>query len=180
MSQRTCSVDGCDKASKARGWCGAHWLRWRKYGDPTELSIAKGPAGRRFWSRVSGDSHEECWEWRGTLRKDGYGQFSVDGRALMAHRFAYEFMVAPIPDGLQLDHLCRNRSCVNPWHLEPVTPQVNTLRNTGPSAINAVKAACPAGHPYDDANTRTKGNRRVCRECTRQAARDRRAKERVA
>ena len=99
---------------------------------------------------------------------EGYGQFWDGTRLVRAHRFAYEQIVGPIPDGLQLDHLCRVRSCVNPAHLEPVTCQVNLLRGTGASARNAIKTHCPQGHAYGDFNTyiRPEGWRR-CRECHR-------------
>lgn len=87
-------------------------------------------ASGRFWSKVEGSSFEDCWNWLGTMKGDtGYGHIGVTGRGLVrAHRFAYEDMVGPIPSGLVLDHLCCNKRCVNPWHLEPVTIAVNTRR----------------------------------------------------
>jgi hypothetical protein len=84
-----------------------------------------------------------------------------------AHRVAYELLVGPIPDGMHLDHLCRTPACVNPAHLEPVTPRVNSLRGVSFSAVNATKETCPAGHPYSADNTYlspTKRNR-LCRTC---------------
>ena len=127
---------------------------------------------RRFLRRV--DRSGECWEWLGTISTAGYGVFGMgstsDGRRrqIKAHRFAYELWVAPIPDGLQIDHLCRTRSCVNPSHLEAVTGKVNTLRSEGVAAVNARKTHCPQGHPYDDANTYVAPNgQRGCRVCHR-------------
>lgn len=81
----------------------------------------------RFWSRV--DKTEGCWNWKGRLGHDGYGLFSIGKRDnVIPHRFSYELEVGPIPEGLQLDHLCRNRACVRPDHLEPVTREENMRR----------------------------------------------------
>lgn len=127
----------------------------------------------RFWRRVSGDGGvETCWEWR-SPKRDGYGRFVVAGRYYLAHRWAYEAMVTEIPAGLELDHLCVNPRCVNPWHLEPVTPLVNTRRSRAGQATGArhrAKTHCPQGHPYDAVNTyhppRTP-TWRMCRTCLR-------------
>jgi hypothetical protein len=108
-----------------------------------------------------------CWEWEGSKWK-GYGRINVDGRPRGAHRVLYEAIVGPIPPGLTLDHLCRNRSCVNPDHLEPVSMRVNTLRGIGPAAIHAAQTECIHGHPFDEANTYRKRNgSRDCRTCNR-------------
>lgn len=112
-----------------------------------------------------------CLVWLAGDNGVGYGLF-YEGRAKRgyAHRWSYEYHVGPIPDGLHLDHLCRNRRCVNPKHLEPVTLRENLLRGVGPSAKNAQKTHCPEGHPYAGANLYvypTSGIRR-CRECGRQ------------
>lgn len=134
----------------------------------------------RFWPKVDGGDVSECWLWTAYIDPNGYGRFSVGGRAggmRGAHRVAYELMIAEIPAGLELDHLCRVRHCVNPWHLEPVTPLVNSQRSTA-GAVNAQRQLaithCPQGHTYDDANTRIKKNgTRACRACDRDAARRR-------
>jgi hypothetical protein len=106
-----------------------------------------------------------CWLWTGATTT-GYGVLKVDGKRWLAHRWSYEQLVGPVPVGLQLDHLCRVRRCVNPAHLEPVTLRENVLRGVGPSAVNAAKTECQNGHPFNDANTciTAVGNRR-CREC---------------
>lgn len=104
--------------------------------------------------------------------KDGhYGEVFVDGRRIGTHRLAYEHVRGPIPDGLSLDHLCRRPSCLNPYHLEPVTTRENTMRSPiAPASVNARKTECPYGHPYDETNTlpRREGGR-ICRTCHRAA-----------
>ena len=115
-------------------------------------------------------SSSGCWEWQGTLR-NGYGLISENGPAkskrkqLKAHRYAYEAFRMPIPEGLTIDHLCRNRCCVNPFHLEPVTRGENLRR--GPF-FGANKTHCPRGHEYNEHNTYIDSkNGRRCRECAR-------------
>lgn len=109
----------------------------------------------RFWGKVLiGDG---CWEWIGA-KSDGYGHFVADGRCtFQAHRFSYELFIGHVPEGLILDHLCRNRACVRPDHLEPVTQYTNKLRGYRPT-----KPTCDRGHLYSYRSSRGK---RVCREC---------------
>ena len=108
----------------------------------------------------------ECWYWCGKLRKNGYGFIYLDGRTLYAHRIAYEAFKEPLKPGLQIDHLCRIRSCVNPQHLEQVTRKENILRGVGATALNKRKTICKNGHPLNEKNTyiRPDGNRH-CRRC---------------
>lgn len=109
-----------------------------------------------------------CWEWQGAINvSGGYAMVHVGGRLLRAHRYSYERFVGPIPDGLTIDHLCRNPPCINPAHLEPVTQQVNNLRGETPSGLNARKTHCPQGHAYDAENTFRAYGRRYCRACRR-------------
>ncbi len=128
---------------------------------------------RRFWDKVR--KTESCWLWTATLDQ-GYGRFSVaPGRSARAPRVAYELFVGPIPADRQIDHLCRNRACVNPAHLELVTSRTNTLRGEGRTARNARKTHCPKGHAYAPENTLVSKNReRFCLECRRLACEKRR------
>ena len=114
----------------------------------------------RFFDKVQ-EVESGCWEWSAAVVNKGYGKFNErKGRAVYAHRWCYEFMVGPIPDGLQLDHLCRNTICVNPDHLDPVTNRVNTLRG------NKVQNTCLRGHTFTPENTYIRPNgRRTCRAC---------------
>lgn len=111
-----------------------------------------------------------CWVFANPAKStNGYQQISIgneNGRAVLryVHRVAYQHLVGPVPEGLQLDHLCRNRGCFNPEHLEPVTAQENILRSV------AHITHCPQGHEYTTENTGRTGNRRYCRECKRKKA----------
>lgn len=125
----------------------------------------------RFLAKVSlPDDLSECWLWTGASVR-GYGQYHVRRPGIYAHRYSWElFHGRPIPDGLQIDHLCRVIACVNPLHLEAVTQQVNVLRSTSFAADEARRTHCPRGHAYDWVNTyivRSPGRRpkRQCRPC---------------
>lgn len=106
-----------------------------------------------------------CWEWQAGKATAGYGTFWTGDRFMSAHRYAFELYVGPIPVDLQLDHLCRNRGCVNPNHLEPVTARENALRGEGPTAVNARRNECVNGHPFDEGNTYQRPASRPGREC---------------
>ena len=109
-----------------------------------------------------------CWVWQKSMNSQGYGHIGVGHRVLSAHRVSYEVFVGEIPEGLTIDHLCRNPSCINPAHLEPVTMRENILRGNGVSARNARKQFCKRGHPLVGANVHTMpcGGRR-CRVCAK-------------
>lgn len=109
----------------------------------------------------------ECWLWKGQKTQDGYGRFSARGESVRAHRYTYELFVGKIPNGLVIDHLCRNRSCVNPLHLEPVTNRENLLRGDTIPARHAKVTHCPKGHEYTQENTYLNGGSRICRQCMR-------------
>ena len=117
-------------------------------------------------------NEDGCWVWTGSVKKNGYGQFKYGGRQgkmMYPHRVMYELMVGIIPSGLELDHLCRNKLCINPQHLEPVTHRENVLRGISPPALCATKTHCPHGHEYNQKNTyvRPDGKGKFCIVCSR-------------
>lgn len=174
MTKDICSIDGCDRVAVARGWCHPHWKKWRRHGDPLRTPPT---AQERFFTKVnksgpvSGHAPHlgPCWLWTGGHGR--YGVFSVGRQSIGAHRWSYEHHVGAIPANRQLDHLCRVTLCVNPMHLEAVTPSVNKRRAPSPERA---KTHCPQGHAYDAENTAydERGWRR-CRACGRERARKR-------
>lgn len=169
-SSQPCIVEGCLALvgpKGARGLCSRHYQRLLSTGHPTGTNRVSDEI--RFFAKViqSGD----CWEWTGSKDSSGYGTFSNSAgigrkKTAKSHRWSYAFLRAEIPAGLDLDHLCRNRACVNPWHLEPVTPRVNYERGFSIQAINGAKTMCLNGHPFTPDNTyRNPKGSRICRTC---------------
>lgn len=182
-----CAVEECPGVPTARGWCDKHYRRWRKYGDVSVVQspleyVRRADLVEKFWSLVNTEGPPSprfpelgpCWIWTGTIAYNGYGQLSItydwERITWAAHRFAYELIVDVIPEGLELDHLCCVRNCVNPQHLEPVTHAENIARAHARGSYNRISngsiTECPQGHPYDEANTYTdKEGRSYCRQC---------------
>ncbi len=122
----------------------------------------------RFLSRLILSPETGCLIWPMKPNRQGYGQMSHSGKTIRSHRFAYESQVGPVPEGLVLDHLCRNRMCCNVAHLEAVTSKENVLRGIGPTAVNATKTHCDNGHVFSGTNVRIRPDgSRKCRECHR-------------
>lgn len=140
----------------------------------------ESPLVERFWAKVdkTGAPHPDlgspCWLWTAYIAPNGYGHFTIDGRKVLAHRVVYELEIGEIQPGLHIDHLCRVRHCVNPAHLEAVTPKENVNRGVMP-LINLSKTHCPQGHPYTSDNLVARRGSRDCKTCHRERARSRRA-----
>ncbi len=179
-----CLVPYCPNPIRARSLCSPHYQRVQNHGTTELIGHPRtwGTGSRagerlseseRFWSKVNADG--DCWLWLGSLNVAGYGRFDASGRRTGVHRYAYEALVGPIPPGLDIDHLCRVRNCVNPDHLEPVTPAENTRR-----ARRVLRSrSCPNQHPYTEATIKWYLGKRICRICLWARRRAIRAKRRA-
>lgn len=165
ITDTLCVVATCTSNAVAKGLCNRHWRRNHLYGDP--LASAPQPTvEERFWAKV--DKTDTCWLWTGAISDTGYGAFRAEVLT-SAHRYSYELNVGPIPDGLVLDHLCRNRACCNPEHLEAVTQRVNTYRGEAPTVKAFLAGVCLRGHDqgtYGRVSARKDGSRAAfCDAC---------------
>lgn len=140
---------------------------------------SKGNLPYRIYVKIT--FSDGCWEWKAAVEPTGgYGILNVNGRTRKAHKVVYEILVGSVPEGLELDHLCRNRRCVKPGHLEPVTRRENVARGVAPSAVNTAKTHCVHGHPFSGDNLilRSDGGRR-CRICRRDGNRRMKARRKA-
>ena len=169
-----CRVHGCETRVYAKQLCQMHYVRKSRHGDPLKKlrrDFRVLPQIDRFFKYVKFQD-DSCWEWLGAVQpKNGYGIFSVNGRSIYAHRYCFRRLRGKIGGGLTLDHLCRNRRCCNPDHLEPVTMAENIYRGESPWAKNKRKTHCKRGHRFGEDNILWVGangkRRRSCRECGR-------------
>jgi HNH endonuclease len=127
---------------------------------------------QKLWGRMDGKfvvRERGCWEWIGAKTEKGYGYMAKTGTTKYAHRISYWFHLGEIPDGLQPDHVCRNRACINPSHLEPVTSGENTRRGSSVAVKLSIRS-CAKGHPFDGRNTGIRGatGHRYCKQCHRE------------
>lgn len=120
----------------------------------------------RFWRKVIKGTNGDCWSWSGYVGKSGYVQFFFNGKLGLAHRFSYMLHYGPIPDGEDIDHICRNRSCTNPAHLRVLSHRENVLCGNTRPAKHAAQTHCLRGHPFTPENTylNPRGERQ-CRKC---------------
>lgn len=148
---KACSVQECYTKSHAKGYCLQHYMRFKRHGDPLGSAV-RSSFEARFLAKV--DKSGDCWEWTAAKEPAGYGMFSIARcQSRRAHRISYELFVGPIPDGLVIDHLCRNKGCVNPEHLEPVTGGENSRRGLS-GVLKPPTTHCVHGHEYTPENTR--------------------------
>ena len=177
-----CAVDDgkgpCGRPAIASDLCTKHYQRWQKWGDPTVTKLDRDlTVEERFWSKVDKNgpipAHRpelgQCWVWtRATM--EGYGAFYLEGRNVHAHIVSFTWEHGDIPEGYERDHLCRNRACVRPDHLEAVTHWTNVARGVSPHGLNAAKTKCRNGHGFTPENTRVNSKgQRVCITCARAA-----------
>lgn len=168
MVPKICSVPECTGRRSALGYCQQHYKRFRRYGDPcgTRTII---PETERFWAKVDKRTANECWPWTAGKTAQGYGGFHpAKNTTVLAHRWSYRDAHGSLDSSLVVDHLCRNRTCVNPAHLEQVTNLENLRRGEGYALANGMRSACINGHEYTPDNTYIdpSGGAR-CRRCAR-------------
>lgn len=172
-----CAIEGCGAPVSCKNWCLKHYTRWRRHGNPLTVHRDWRPAIEKVWDQLRVDEASGCWLWTGTVDVSGYVVVCDTGkRRVLGHRLVWEYLCGAIPDGLELDHLCFTRNCLNVEHLDPVTPAENKRRMQ--EHVMSVKTHCPQGHPYAGENLRREkdGHRRcqTCREAQSAARNERR------
>lgn len=167
-----CTVEGCGRPIEAKGYCHGHFEYRRRTGLEPTAPFLDTPE-KRFLAKIT-ETPAGHWIWRGATASGGvYGAMQYAGRVQPAHRVAWLIFRGPIPEGFEVDHLCRKTLCCNPEHLEPVTPQTNTLRSDSPTAMNAAKTHCKRGHEFTPENQApyAKPGQRICWTCNKEQSR---------
>lgn len=146
MVPKICSIPECGKPLLARGWCAMHYKRWQTSGDNANWDAAE----ERYYDREQAFAarlkpSDGCIEWSGWISPSGYGKFKTGGKSVFAHRYAWERVNGPIPNGLVIDHACRNTACVNVDHLRLATQAENTRNLSGAKSNNKHSGARNVG-----------------------------------
>lgn len=161
MPNRTCTLPDCDSRHYGHGYCDRHYRRWKRHGDP--LGFAWGDVEARI--RAKTVVEDGCWVYTGQPSKR-YPEVRIDGVRTGIHRWSYETHHGPIPDGHDVDHLCRVTRCWNPQHLRTLPAADNTADNRPANRFRR-QTSCVNGHPFDEVNTYWYRGRRMCRTCRR-------------
>lgn len=133
MSDRACDIDGCGAKHEARGFCHKHYVKWVRQNPTARPAPPRSRPEVRFWAKVL--KGQNCWEWQADANRRGYGSFRYQGKIVRAHRYAWYLENGEIPDGMEIDHQCRNTRCVRPEHLKVVSRKQNQ-ENLGLSRAN--------------------------------------------
>lgn len=164
MADHTCSVDDCGTRATRRGWCDKHYRRWLHHGSPLNPGRLPAPDPMSLLAK----QEDGCWLWMGPRKVSGYGVLRSKRAGHGAHRVFYDLFVGPIPEGMEIDHLCRVPSCVNPDHLEAVTPEENRRRSLSPMGHMLRTNTCKRGHEMTPENSYSRPShptRHQCRTC---------------
>lgn len=179
FGMKTCTADDCDREPRNRTspYCEKHYSRFRRHGDPNVVLKDHTPARERWKKLYTVNERTGCWEWAGQKSR-GYGVISDGaGKQHTAHRLVWEEMGGVLKEGLELDHLCKNRGCVNPAHIEQVHHTIN-VRRGGVNGSNFTKTECKYGHEFTPENTYVRSNGwRSCRACDRRLMREHHARQ---
>lgn len=154
-----CTVAECERPAIARGYCTSHYARWNRYGDPLVRYRDRYATPEESFAGRAQRAASGCLEWHGSRYPNGYGQISVKGRNVLAHRYAWERSHGPIPEGIQIDHTCFNRACVDVAHLRMATRVQNgrnlqgarrTNRSTGIRGVDIMRGKYIRGRVHVD------------------------------